>query len=155
MTLSTIPTYIPIKDAAKKYGYTLADLKSLAQSGKIKAVKLPGGDMVVSENSVKEKLKKEDLPEYKKYKGLAKNPIWLSEAERKYAVSTPTLSRWVKAGYISRIGLDGNRVLLNEQDVCVFKAFGQILMETSRLPDRIIHLPCVGAAGDVMPGFAL
>jgi hypothetical protein len=117
MTLQSIPTYIPIKDAAKKYGYVLADLKRLAQSGKIKAVKLPNGDMVVSETSVKEKLKKEDLPEYKKHKDLAKNPIWLSEAERIYEVSTQTLSRWVKAGYISKIGLDGNRVLLNEQDV--------------------------------------
>ena len=34
MTLSTIPTYIPIKDAAKKYGYVLVELKRLAQSGK-------------------------------------------------------------------------------------------------------------------------
>ncbi len=44
-----------------KYGYALAELKRLAQSGKIKAVQLPDGDMVVSENSVKEKTRKEDL----------------------------------------------------------------------------------------------
>ena len=117
MTLQQIPTYIPIKDAAKKYGYALAELKRLAQSGKIKAVQLPSGDMVVSESSVKAKQKKEDLPEYKKFSSLKGNPIWLSEAERKYDISTQTLSRWVKAGYIPKIGLDGNRVLLNEQDV--------------------------------------
>lgn len=112
-----LPTYIPIADAADKYGYDLDELKKMAQSGKINAAVLPGGDMVVSENSVKEKTRKEDLPEFKQFNSLAQLPIWLSEAERKYGISTPTLSRWVKAGYISKIGLDGNRVLLNEQDV--------------------------------------
>ena len=114
---TSLPTYIPIKDAAAKYGYGLRDLKRMAQSGKIKAVQLPGGDMVVSEKSVKSSLVKIKLPEFKKHSALAGNPIWLSEAERKYEISTPTLSRWVKAGYISKIGVDGNRVLLNEQDV--------------------------------------
>ena len=49
---TSLPTYIPIKDAATKYGYGLRELKRLAQSGKIKAVQLPGGDMVVSENEL-------------------------------------------------------------------------------------------------------
>ncbi|MBT7071523.1 MAG: hypothetical protein HN855_06265 [Anaerolineae bacterium] len=112
-----LPAYMPIADAADKYGYDLDELKKMAQSGKINAAVLPGGDVVVSEDSVKEKTRKEDLPEFKQFSLLAGNSIWLSEAERKYDVSTPTLSRWVKAGYISRIGLEGNRVLLNEQDV--------------------------------------
>jgi hypothetical protein len=118
MTLPAIPVYIPLEDAAKKYGYGLAELKRLAQSGKISAAVLPDGDMVVSEYSVKIKVrKKEDLPEYKEHKDLAGIPIWLSEAERKYNISTPTLSRWVKADYIAKIGLDGNRILMDEQDV--------------------------------------
>ena len=67
MTLPTLPTYIPIKDAAKRYGYDLDELKSLAQSGKIKAVQLPDGDMVVSKNELEfpEINSKEELEAYR------------------------------------------------------------------------------------------
>jgi predicted site-specific integrase-resolvase len=117
MTFPALPTYLPIAEAAKKYGYALDELKNLAQSGKIQAAKLPDGDVVVNEDSVKSILRKEDLPEYKKYAHLSGHPIWLSEAERRYGISTQTLSRWVRAGYIAKIGTNGNRILLNEQDV--------------------------------------
>lgn len=53
MTFPTLPTYIPIADAARKYGYALDELKKMAQSGKINAVQLPDGDVIVSETSVK------------------------------------------------------------------------------------------------------
>ena len=113
----TLPTFLPIKDAAVKYGFKLLELKELVESGKIDAVQLPDGDLIVSEDRLKETLAKDELPEYKKYGHLAGNPIWLSEAERQYGISTPTLSRWVKAGFINKIGKEGNRILLDEQDV--------------------------------------
>ncbi len=71
---TSLPTYIPIKDAAAKYGYGLRDLKRMAQSGKIKAVQLPDGDMVVSEKSVMSNLAKIELPEFKQHRALAGNP---------------------------------------------------------------------------------
>ena len=112
-----LPTYIPIKDAAAKYGYALTDLKRLAQSGKINAAVLPDGDMVVSENSVQESLKKEDLPEYKKHAELAEETIWVSKAARDYGISHSTVVRWAQLGYIRKMGKQGNKTLLSAQDM--------------------------------------
>jgi len=117
MTLPTIPVYIPLEDAAKKYGYALTELKRLAQSGKINAAVLPDGDMVVSESSVKAKARKEDLPEYKKHAELANETIWVSKAARKYGISQSTISRWTQLGYIKKMGMQGNKSLLNAQDM--------------------------------------
>mgnify|MGYP006279318383 CR=1 FL=1 len=65
----------------------------------------------------KEKLTKEDYPEYKKYKKLSGVPIHISKAARKYDISDASLIRYVDRGLIEVIGKDKNRVLLNEQDV--------------------------------------
>jgi len=117
MALPTIPVYIPLEDAAKKYGYALIELKRLAQSGKINAAVLPDGDMVVSESSVKAKARKEDLPEYKKHAELANETIWVSKAARDYDIPHPTISRWTQLGYIRKMGKQGNKTLLNAQDM--------------------------------------
>ncbi|MBN1306202.1 MAG: hypothetical protein JXA13_17330 [Anaerolineales bacterium] len=45
----TLPTFIPIQDAANKFGYDLPKMKELVESGKIDAVQLPDGDLIVSE----------------------------------------------------------------------------------------------------------
>ena len=114
----TLPIYIPVTEAAEKYGYDLDELKKMARSGKINAAVLPDGDMVVSDASIKAKtLKKEDLPEYKKFADLADEVTWGSKAERDYEIPTPTISRWVKSGYIKKRGVQGRKVLLSAQDV--------------------------------------
>jgi predicted site-specific integrase-resolvase len=129
MTLPLVPTYIPIKDAAKKYGYTLDDLKRLAQSGKIKAVKLPDGDMIVSEDSVKEKTHKEDLPEYKEFIELKGTGLGLRESAEKYNVPVSTLRGWVTKKIISVIGTEGRKTLLDQADVAycakIYRAIGR------------------------------
>ena len=112
-----LSTYIPISDAARKYGYKVAELRNLAESGKIDAVQLPDGDVVVSENTVKNTLRKEDLPEYRRYKHLAGVEIGIGEAARKYDVPQPTISRWVHRGIITKIRQDGQKILIDEQDV--------------------------------------
>ena len=118
MSLPTLPTYIPVAEAAEKYGYDLDELKKMARSGKINAAVLPDGDMVVSDDSIKAKiLKKEDLPEYKKFADLADETIWVSKAARKYGISQSTISRWTQLGYIKKTGKQGNKRLLNAQDV--------------------------------------
>ena len=147
MTLPLVPTYIPIKDAAAKYGYALAELKRLAQSGKIKAVQLPGGDMVVSENELEFPVIKnqDELKAYKDkhYAELAGEATWISEAARKYDVPNPSVTRWVQAGFIKKMGVDKNRLLISEQDVAfyadVHKKFGgqgRRLFDENGLPQR-------------------
>ena len=61
--------------------------------------------------------KKEETPEYKKHKHLKGKPIHLSGAARKYDVPLVTISQWVKKGYISVMGMDKNKKMLDEADV--------------------------------------
>jgi len=119
-----LPTLIPLSEAARKYGLEEARLRELVEKGKIRAGRLPGSDEVlVSEDEVRgeaiqEKgLRKEDLPEYKKHADKRGKPIWISKAARDYRIPHPTIVRWVKAGYIRQLGLDGNKVLIDEADV--------------------------------------
>lgn len=142
-----LPTYVPIEDAAKKYGYALTELKRMAQSGKIKAVKLPDGDMIVSENELEfpEIKTKEELQAYKDkhYADLAGKETWVSEAAREYKVSHPNIVRWVQAGYISNLGKEQNKTLISEQDVAFyadvhnkFGGRGRRLFDENGLPQR-------------------
>ncbi len=165
-----LPTYIPIEEAAQRFGLEVAQLRLLAESGKIEAAQLPDGDVMVKEDELKDTgelpryiplaeaverygldtsrvtrlieeekltavttpdgdilvderqieiltLGKESLPEYKKHAHLKGTSIWLSAAERKYNIPGPTISRWVKAGIIKKLGKDGNKVLLDEADI--------------------------------------
>ena len=113
----TLPTYIPLKDAAKKYGLSMRELRKLAESGKIAAATLPDGDVILNEIELKSPLKKEELPEYKKHAHLRGIPIWISQAARKYGVPQPTISKWTKKGYIKIIGHDGQKVLIDSADM--------------------------------------
>ncbi|MEW6179205.1 MAG: hypothetical protein AB1522_04680 [Chloroflexota bacterium] len=118
----TLPTFLPVAEAARKYGLEEARLRALIEKGKIRAG-VVAGEMVVSEDEVRveaiqEKgLRKEDLPEYQMHAHLRGNPIWIAKAARDYQIPHPTIVRWVKAGYIRQLGLDGNKVLVDEADV--------------------------------------
>lgn len=63
---------------------------------------------------------KEERPEYQKR--LAGLPISISQAGRKYQVSKQTISRWLKKGYIRKVGLDRNRILIDEADIAYCSA---------------------------------
>ena len=45
---SHIPTVLPLPDAARKYNLTEQALTQLIQTGKIEAVQLPSGELLVS-----------------------------------------------------------------------------------------------------------
>ena len=118
--MAALPTYIPLPEAARKYGYDLTELREMAESGKIEAVQLPDGDVIVSEDSVQEKVHKKDLPEYQeaiKKVGVDSSAIGIAEAARKYNLPFSSLRRWAQRGIIARVGQDGQKVLLNEVDV--------------------------------------
>ncbi|GAP10190.1 hypothetical protein BECAL_01352 [Bellilinea caldifistulae] len=114
----TLPTFLPVVEAARKYGLDETRLRALIEKGKIRAG-VVAGEMVVSEDEVRDQAvtRKEDLPEYKKHAHLKGKPIWISEAERKYGVPNPTVSVWVKRGLIKVLGYEKNRKLIDEADV--------------------------------------
>jgi predicted site-specific integrase-resolvase len=114
-----LPTYIPLPEAARKFGMAEAKLRDMVEKGTIKAGKLPTGEIVVSEQDTQAQkpMPKEELPEYKKHAHLKGQAIWLMEASRKYEISSGTLARWMKAGYITRLSSDGYRTFVDEADV--------------------------------------
>jgi transposase-like protein len=132
----TLPTFLPIPEAARKYGLEEARLRQLVEKGKIRAG-VVAGEMVVSEEEVQKRVereiqkraereqgsgvRKEDLPEWKQFSHLDGKGIGLSEAAQSYKVNAPTIYRWYKAGFIRKVGKKtvrgGTKMLLNEADV--------------------------------------
>jgi len=114
--MAALPTYIPVDDAAQRLGISPSDLHQLIEAGTIRAAEI-NGVIAVSEESVNAHTPKEELEEYKQFKHLAGVEIGIGEAARKYQVPQPTISRWVKRGFITKLGKKGQKILLNEQDV--------------------------------------
>lgn len=115
----TIDNLLPLTEAARKFGVAEGNLRALVDKGKIRAGKLPSGEIVVSEQDTQAQkpTAKEDLPEFKKHAHLKGTPIWIGEAARKYNLLQQTISKWVKMGIIRRIGEEGYKVLVDEADV--------------------------------------
>lgn len=124
----TLPTFLPLSEAARKYGLEEDRLRALVEKGKIRAGVLPGSDEVlVSEDEVRSEaiqekgLRKEDLPEYQKHAHLKGKGISLSKAVEKYGLNPSTIFRWYKKGIIAEVGrevdLGGERILYDEADI--------------------------------------
>ena len=108
--------FIPLSEAAQRMKVSVKKTRSMIASGKIQGGVLPDGEMVVNINSIP--LRKEDLPEYKKYVELSGVKIGVGEAARKYDIPDSTLHRWaVIKKFITILERDGQKVLLDEQDV--------------------------------------
>ncbi|BAJ64217.1 hypothetical protein [Anaerolinea thermophila] len=120
--MATLPVFIPLSEAARKYGLEEAHLRQLIEKGKIRAG-VVAGEMVVSEEEVRgeaiqEKgLRKEDLPEYQQYSHLESIEIEFGEAARKYRIPPATLHGWVTRKIVKIIRRQGKKVVLKEQDV--------------------------------------
>ncbi len=117
-----IPTYIPFNQAAKHYGLPQKVLTQQIRAGKIQAVQLPSGDLLVAaENNGKDYQTKEEIIA-QEFAHLRGEPISASEASRKYSkrygvpISDVNFSRWSRLGYIKRKS-DGYRLQLDEADV--------------------------------------
>lgn len=111
---NSLPAFLPLAEAARKYGLSAARLKTMVENGTIRAVIIKG-EIAVDENSLP--IHKEDLPEYKKHAHLKGTTIWISEAARKYGIASPTIAIWVQRGIIETLGHEKNRRLIDEADV--------------------------------------
>ena len=121
-TVATFPKYIPLSQAAMQLNIDLAKLHDMASLGKIKAIRLPDGGLAVNEAVIEQPLRKEDLSEYKQFAHLSRKTTWISKAERDYDIPNRTISRWADDGVIKVTGMNGNKKLLNAQDMayCAF-----------------------------------
>lgn len=112
----TLPTFIPLSTAARKYNLTENVLTRLIWRGTIEAAQLPTGDILVSDDDLDQTPIKERIIE-EKYKHLQGQGIGIGEATRKYGITHPSFVRWSRLGYIRRLGQDGQKVLLDLADV--------------------------------------
>jgi predicted site-specific integrase-resolvase len=115
--MAALPRFVPLPKAAEQLEMREDELRRLVDSGKIDAIALPDGDVAVSEDDMTEPLRKEDLPEYKRFDHLKNETTWVAQAARDFNVPHPTISRWVSDGYIEIVGTEGNKKLLSAQDV--------------------------------------
>lgn len=117
-----IPTYLPLADAAKKFGMSRKALTQMIQTGKIEAVQLPSGELLVAakdngKNGQNWKAKEEIIAE--EFAHLRVKPITVTEAAENYGLHRDTVLEWTKKGYITSLkqGGRGSRMELDEADV--------------------------------------
>ncbi len=119
---SHVPVYLPLAEAASKFGLSKKVLTQMIQAGKIEAVQLPTGELLVAaeKNGQKPKSKEEIIAE--KFAHLREQPISASEASRKYSeiygisISNQLFSRWGQIGHITVLER-GYRLQLDEAEV--------------------------------------
>ncbi len=128
MAVRDLPTFIPLEEAAQRYGLSRAALTRLVEDGKIKAAHVNGGIAVAQDETqtivhkvtaimaIRDKL-------WSQVKHLEDEPISMSQACEKYPeINFASLSRWVIQGYIRTLNSPtnigrGHKKLLNEADV--------------------------------------
>jgi len=115
--MNALPKFISLPDAAKKIHASIEDLRPLIEKGKIKAATINGEIFVDTLTLPEQILKKEDLPEYRKFKKLKGVAISLNQAAQKYGIPQQTISRWRKKGLLKLIREEPNYIFVNEQDV--------------------------------------
>jgi hypothetical protein len=112
-----LPHYIPLSQAAQDSRLSVARLKQLISDRIIRAIEVQG-EIAIDGDAVRSLMRKEDLPEYKKFKHLKDKTLGIAEAARKYDIALKTMQQWVQREFIKREGTEGaQKVLINEQDV--------------------------------------
>ncbi len=114
-----VPTFIPLVEAAQKYNLSEKALTQLIQTGKIEAVQLPNGELLVAAESNGHKPKTKEQIIREEFADLLGKPISVHEAGKKYEVLS-AIYGWVLAGYIRVIKKNikrGQKKLVDEADV--------------------------------------
>ena len=137
-TFDDLPRYHPLANVLYRYRHKPEALTTSIQHGRMKVVAGDAGVLVVEQkkrrrrSSKMKKKKKQPIEQTgkrrkqaeeearrirEKYKHLEGQIIGIAEAGRKYGVPHPTISRWVKKGFIRIKGQDGQKMLVDESDV--------------------------------------
>ena len=113
-----LPRYIPLAEAAERYGISEEVLKEAVESGRIRTATI-GEEVTVAEQDVKELAEGREviIVHREDFEHLRGNELGIAEAARKYGISHQTLSRWVRRGYIRKLGQKGQKILVDEADV--------------------------------------
>lgn len=103
-----LPTYLPLGEAAVRYGLSEMSLTNLVAGGTIEAAKNQSGEVFVNESDVQaEKDRQETIPTKdevieERWPELRGQGITLTDAAEKYEISRTTIFEWVRNyGYIT------------------------------------------------------
>ena len=146
----TIPTFIPLNEAAARTGWTVERLRELVAAGTIMAGKLPDGDIIVAvdesgtaiETPTETSPDERELPlaaagddinaqlsaiKREDFKHLEGQGITVSEAAKKYGVPYETIRSWLKRypGHI-KILASGYRKQIDESAIAYFVAIYKV-----------------------------
>ena len=112
-----IPTYLPLPKAAQKYGLSEKVLTQLVQAGKIEAVRLSSGEVLVpADNGSKIPQTKDEIIS-EKFAHLRRKPISAHAAQERYGVHHTNFIRWARAGYINILSEQKRLIELDEAGV--------------------------------------
>ena len=110
MTMTDLPTYLPLSQVAEQYQLSREALRQAVNDGTIKAARVPGGEIFVDTDDVK----RLTLPVDPELEG---QPIRVTEAAEKYGVEQSSLTRWANAGYIQILEKGPKLLILDEGHV--------------------------------------
>ncbi len=96
---NTVPTYLPLPEAAKKYNIPENRLTRMIQDGRIEGAQLPSGELLVSDDDLSQAKTKEQIIE-ERFTHLQGQPITISDAASKYKLEGRTIRFWVDQGYV-------------------------------------------------------
>lgn len=140
-----LPNYVSISEAAKHHCLSREALAHLVETGKVRGIKINGNIAVVEEDlqgvSALVTTKRDEL--WAQAKHLDGKGIGVNEAASRYNLSTGSLTRWMKAGYIrilhrgSPKGGRGRKTYLNEADVAYAKLVSE---ERESRPGRQVFI---------------
>jgi hypothetical protein len=112
-----VPTYLPLSEAAQKYDLSEQVLTQLIQAGKIEAVRLPSGELLVSAENGRPKSKDDILAE--EFTDLRGQLITVTDGAAKYDLHRNTILEWVRKEYVTakKQGGRGSRMELDEAEL--------------------------------------
>jgi hypothetical protein len=118
-----IPTFLPLAEAVQKLGLSRKVLTRLIEAGKIEAVQLPSGEVLVSAetNGYEPKTKQGIIAE--KFVHLRRQTINAYEAQKKYGIHPSTFIRWARAGYIEIVKEEKGRLIVMREDDVAYCAY--------------------------------
>ena len=116
--VDTVPQYIPLAEALRRFRISEEALKEAISSGRIRTATI-GEEVAVAEQDVKELAEGQEVVVVRRedFEHLRGNKLGISEAARKYGLQQRTVSNWVRRGIIRKVGQQGQKVLIDEADI--------------------------------------
>ena len=125
---NTVPTYLPLPEAARKYNISVNVLTRMIRDGRIDAAQLPSGELLVSDLDMMRGITKQEIIKTR-FAHLRGKPISAYAASQEHGIPHQTFIRWARAGYIQILKEEDRLLDLDAADV----AYCAYVYETKKL----------------------